>query len=69
MSSNAGGSATSAPDLRPVATQLRAPDRYQIIAEHSRGGLGRVSRAHDRELGRDAAIKELLDLLPHLAVP
>ena len=46
---------------RPVATsQLRDPDRYHIIAEHGRGGLGRVSRAHDRELGRDVAIKELL---------
>jgi WD40 repeat protein len=41
-------------------TQLRDPGRYQIIAEHGRGGLGRVSRAHDRELGRDVAIKELL---------
>ena len=49
------------PDLRPVApTQVRDPHRYEIIAEHGRGGLGRVSRAHDRELGRDVAIKELL---------
>ena len=48
-------------DARPVATsQLRDPDRYHIITEHGRGGLGRVSRAHDRELGRDIAIKELL---------
>ena len=30
----------------------RAPERYQVIGEHGRGGLGRVSRAHDRELGR-----------------
>jgi len=51
----------SAPDPRPVATtQFRDPGRYQIIAEHGRGGLGRVSRARDRELGRDVAIKELL---------
>jgi serine/threonine protein kinase len=42
------------------ATQVRAPQRYQIINEHGRGGLGRVSRAHDRELGRDVAIKELI---------
>ena len=40
--------------------QLRDPGRYNIIGEHGRGGLGRVSRAHDRELGRDVAIKELL---------
>ena len=32
----------------------------QIIGEHGRGGLGRVLRAHDRDLGRDIAIKELL---------
>ncbi|HEU4728345.1 MAG TPA: serine/threonine-protein kinase [Kofleriaceae bacterium] len=38
----------------------RDRERYQILAEHARGGLGRVSRAHDRELGRDIAIKEPL---------
>ena len=43
-----------------AAAQLRDPDRYQIINEHGRGGLGRVSRAHDRDLGRDVAIKELI---------
>jgi WD40 repeat protein len=41
-------------------TRLRDPQRYQILGEHGRGGLGRVSRAHDRELGRDVAIKELI---------
>jgi len=51
----------SVPSARHVApTQVRDPDRYQIMGEHGRGGLGRVSRAHDRELGRDVAIKELL---------
>src|SRR5437868_4773398 len=49
------------PDLRPAAPRrVRDPDRYEIIAEHGRGGLGRVSRAHDLELDRDVAIKELL---------
>ena len=43
-----------------VGPQLRNPDRYHIMGEHGRGGLGRVSRAHDRELGRDVAIKELI---------
>jgi WD40 repeat protein len=42
------------------ATKLRDPDRYQILGEHGRGGLGRVTRAHDRDLGRDIAIKELI---------
>jgi eukaryotic-like serine/threonine-protein kinase len=46
--------------VAPTATQFRDPDRYQILGEHGRGGLGRVSRAHDRELSRDVAIKELI---------
>jgi eukaryotic-like serine/threonine-protein kinase len=49
------------PPARPeVGPQLRDPKRYHVMGEHGRGGLGRVSRAHDRELGRDVAIKELI---------
>jgi serine/threonine protein kinase len=46
----------------PPATrrQTRDPGRYHILGEHGRGGLGRVSRAHDVDLGRDIAIKELI---------
>src|SRR5207237_2646684 len=41
-------------DLRRSGpSQLRDPERYQIIGEHGRGGLGRVARAHDHDLGRD----------------
>src|SRR4051794_36967321 len=36
------------------------PDRYQQVAEHGRGGLGRVVRAVDKRLGRTVAVKELL---------
>ncbi|HET7499771.1 MAG TPA: WD40 repeat domain-containing serine/threonine protein kinase [Kofleriaceae bacterium] len=57
------------PRRRPAASDAppppfpilpRDPDRYHLLGEHGRGGLGRVSRAHDRELGRDIAIKELI---------
>jgi len=55
---------TSAPAHEPLvgrpASPIRDPERYAILGEHGRGGLGRVSRARDLELGRDIAIKELL---------
>ncbi|HEX7843411.1 MAG TPA: serine/threonine-protein kinase, partial [Kofleriaceae bacterium] len=47
-------------DASSLAAQLRNRERYQFVSEHGRGGLGRVSRAHDRDLGRDIAIKELI---------
>src|SRR5262249_24787879 len=44
----------------PATAQLPDPKRYRILGEHGRGGLGRVARAHDVDLGRDIAIKELI---------
>ena len=37
------------------------PGRYQIEGEFARGGLGRILKADDAQLGRTVAIKELLD--------
>jgi WD40 repeat protein/tRNA A-37 threonylcarbamoyl transferase component Bud32 len=45
-------------DATPL--QVRTASRYDLVDEHGRGGLGRVMRARDRELGRTVAIKELL---------
>jgi WD40 repeat protein len=53
-------SSSRGPHHTPPPSQVRDPLRYHIVCEHGRGGLGRVSRAHDRSLGRDVAIKELL---------
>ena len=46
--------------LAARSLHVRERGRYEVIGEHGRGGLGRVSRAHDTELGRDVAVKELL---------
>ncbi|HWM84359.1 MAG TPA: serine/threonine-protein kinase, partial [Kofleriaceae bacterium] len=37
-----------------------ARETYEILGEHSRGGLGRILRARDRRTGRLVAIKEML---------
>lgn len=59
----ADGASAIDPTTR-AAFQPRDPARYRIFGEHARGGLGRVLRAHDVELGRQVAIKELLERTP-----
>jgi tetratricopeptide (TPR) repeat protein/tRNA A-37 threonylcarbamoyl transferase component Bud32 len=34
-------------------------ERYEVIREHARGGLGVISLARDREIHRDVAVKEI----------
>ncbi len=36
------------------------PKHYVLSSELARGGMGRIVRAHDRRLGRNIALKELL---------
>jgi eukaryotic-like serine/threonine-protein kinase len=47
-------------DASDDALPIDDPDRYDQVAEHARGGLGRVVRAVDKRLGRTVAVKELL---------
>jgi serine/threonine protein kinase len=42
------------------ALEVRDPARYEVLGEHGRGGIGRVLRAYDKQLGRSVAIKELI---------
>jgi WD40 repeat protein len=58
---SAGQPALPPPSHRLAAPlQRRDPERYELLGEHGRGGLGTVTRAHDKELGRNVAIKELI---------
>ena len=45
----------------PAPLPLRDASRYEVLGEHGRGGLGRILRARDKELGCDVAIKELIE--------
>jgi eukaryotic-like serine/threonine-protein kinase len=52
-------SAVAQGDATTLAIHRVLADRYEILDELGRGGMGRVYRAHDRELREEIAIKVL----------
>ncbi len=54
---------TPVPGGAAEATVAGEPDRYQLVGEIGRGGMGVVLRVRDVDLGRDVAVKVLHDTL------
>ena len=51
--------------IKPSSDEMPAPgergDRYQLFGEIARGGMGAVLKGRDTDLGRDLAVKVLLE--------
>jgi WD40 repeat protein/serine/threonine protein kinase len=57
------------PDEGSLIHAVEMSERYEEIREHGRGGLGRILLVHDRLLGRNVALKELLPNAAHGRTP
>jgi WD40 repeat protein/tRNA A-37 threonylcarbamoyl transferase component Bud32 len=44
----------------PIALPVIDPQRYQVLGEFARGGLGRILKVRDLRMGRIVALKEML---------
>jgi serine/threonine protein kinase len=53
------------PIIKPSSSEMPAlaerPEKYQLFGEIARGGMGAVLRGRDVDLGRDLAVKVLLE--------
>jgi serine/threonine-protein kinase len=49
------------PVVRPDSTEVPEAGRYRIDGEIARGGMGAILKGRDTELGRDIAVKVLLE--------
>jgi WD40 repeat protein len=52
----------ASPDDAPAPAKL--DPRYAVVGEIARGGIGRILRTEDATLGREVALKRLIDPLP-----
>lgn len=57
---------TRAVGAGPSTLPMRSRERYEILSEIARGGMGRIISVRDLELGRKLAIKEQLRTSPAL---